>query len=114
MHAEHLVVHDCAEGQVVKDLGAVAPYVDTAILAQTLIVKAVHLRDLPRFVVATDQGDAVGVANLRKRRRGNNITHNSNGANSNSTSWASGKRISNSSYQQQAICSPPRLQAQSG
>ena len=35
-----------------------------AVLAQALVVEAVHLRDLPRLVVAADERDAVGVAHF--------------------------------------------------
>jgi len=63
----HLAVDDGREAEVVEDLGAVAPHGDGAVLAQALVVEAVHLRDLPALVVAPDQGDAVGVANLGGR-----------------------------------------------
>lgn len=65
MDTKDLVVNDGREGQVVENLRAVAPHVHTAILAQTLIVEPIHLRDLSTLVVATDQCDAVGIANLR-------------------------------------------------
>lgn len=56
--------NESAEGEVVKDFAAVAPYVCAAVLAQTLIVEAVDGCDLARFVVAADQGYAVGVADF--------------------------------------------------
>ena len=34
-----------------------------------LIVEAVHLRDLPRLVVATDESDAVGVSDLERKQQ---------------------------------------------
>lgn len=57
-----------AEGQIVKDVAAVAPDIGTAVLAQTLVVEAVDGSDLARFVVAANQGDAVGVADLQAEK----------------------------------------------
>ena len=54
VHAQNAVVDQRGEGEVIEDVGAVAPHVDTAILAQALVVKAVHLRDLPTLVVTAD------------------------------------------------------------
>ena len=64
MDAEHLVLDDSGQRQEVEDLGAVPPHVHAAVLPQTLVVEAVHLRDLSALVVAADEGDAVGVAHL--------------------------------------------------
>lgn len=63
--AAHLAVDDGGEGEVVEDLGAVPPHSDRAVLAEALVVESVHLGDLPRFVVAPDQGDPVWVPDLR-------------------------------------------------
>ena len=54
MHAQDAIIDQRGEGEVIEDVGAVAPHVDTAILAQALVVKAVHLRDLPTLVVTAD------------------------------------------------------------
>mmetsp|Transcript_31083 Transcript_31083/g.91139 ORF Transcript_31083/g.91139 Transcript_31083/m.91139 type:complete len:336 (-) Transcript_31083:76-1083(-) len=69
VHAEDLVLDQRRERQVVEDLCAVPPDVDRAVLAQALVIKAVHLRDLPRLVVASDQGDAVRIPHLRRKTR---------------------------------------------
>ena len=49
----NLVLHKRREGQEVEQLGEVLPHAGGAILAQALVVEAVHLRDLPALVVAT-------------------------------------------------------------
>lgn len=41
--AEDVVVDDGGEGEVVEDLGAVAPHVHRPVLPQALVVEAVHL-----------------------------------------------------------------------
>ena len=62
--AQNAVVDDGAEAQVVEDVRAVPPHVDAAVLAQTFVVKPVHLGDLPRLVVPADEVYAVRVAHL--------------------------------------------------
>lgn len=64
MYAKHPPIHDRAQVEVVEHLAAVAPHAGRAVLAHALVVEAVHLGDLPRLVVAADEGDAVGVAHL--------------------------------------------------
>jgi len=54
MHAEDPRVDDGCERQVVKDLGAVAPDIDGAVLAQTLIIEAIYLSDLARLVISSN------------------------------------------------------------
>lgn len=53
-----------AEGEVVEHFAAVAPHIGGAVFAQAFVVEAVHGRDLPRFVVAADERDAVWVAHF--------------------------------------------------
>mmetsp|Transcript_39432 Transcript_39432/g.127611 ORF Transcript_39432/g.127611 Transcript_39432/m.127611 type:complete len:314 (-) Transcript_39432:100-1041(-) len=69
VHAEDLVLDQRRERQVVEDLCAVPPDVDRAVLAQALVVKAVHLRDLPRLVVAPQQRDPVRPAGLEQQQQ---------------------------------------------
>lgn len=64
VHAEDLVVDDDRERQEVEHVGEVVPHVGVAVLARALGVEAVRLRHAARFVVATDEVDAVRVAEL--------------------------------------------------
>jgi len=66
VHAEDLAVDDGRQTDVVEDFGAVLPDRDGAVLAQALVVEAVDLRDLARFVVAADERDAVRVADFER------------------------------------------------
>lgn len=65
VHAEDLLVDDGRQWEEVHNFGAVAPDVYTAILAQTFVVEAVDLRNLPTLMVPSDQSDVLRVAYLQ-------------------------------------------------
>lgn len=60
VHAEDFTVNDGGEDEEVEDLAAGFPDGGVAVFLLALLVEAVHLGDLARFVVAADEGDAVG------------------------------------------------------
>lgn len=62
--AEDSVVDDGGEGDVIEDVGAVLPHVDASVFPQALVVKAVHLRDLPALVIAPYEEDPIGVSDF--------------------------------------------------
>lgn len=64
MYAEYAIVDDGGEREVIEDIGAVAPYVERAVLPQAFVVKSVDLRDLPALVVPSDEGHQVGIADF--------------------------------------------------
>jgi hypothetical protein len=66
VNAEDAAVNERAEREVVEDLAAPAPDVRRAELAHALIIKAVHLRDLPTLVVPADERDPVWVPDLER------------------------------------------------
>ncbi len=72
MHAEDLIIDDGGQGEVVEYLGAVAPYIDGAVLAKALVVEAVDLGDLPGLMVPSDQPYSIRVTNLQIKR---NLIH---------------------------------------
>lgn len=69
MDTEDTPVHDGTEREVVKDLAAVAPYVDIPVLARALVVEAVYLSDLPRLMIAANQRDTIGVSHLERKEQ---------------------------------------------
>ena len=73
VQAEDLVVDEGGEGEVVEEIGEVFPDVGVAVLAQALVVEAVHLRDLARFVVAPQNRDALGVADFERDEEGDGL-----------------------------------------
>lgn len=70
--AEDLVIDEGGQRKVVEQIGKVFPYIGIAILAQALVVEAVHLRNLTRLVVSSKDCDSSWVSNLEsdKERHG--------------------------------------------
>lgn len=62
VHTKHLAVHDSSKRQKVEDLAAGLPHRGIAVFRLTLLVKAVDLGDLPRLMVASDQGYPIGIS----------------------------------------------------
>jgi len=62
-----------SEGQVVKDLSAVLPGVGAGVLLLALVVEAVHLSDLARLVVATQQRDLLRIPRLEYQEQGKGL-----------------------------------------
>lgn len=62
MYTENSAVHDRTKRKIIKYLATPPPHIRRAVFALTLVVKAVDLRNLSRFVVASDEGDTFGVA----------------------------------------------------
>lgn len=67
MHAEHPSIHDGAETQIVEHVTAVSPDVARSVLSLTLVVKAVNLRDLARFMIPPDERDPVRVPDFEEQ-----------------------------------------------
>ena len=65
MDTEDLVVDDSSKGKVVEQVGAVAPHVHRAELAQAFVVKAVYLSDLARLVVASDKSHSFRIPDFK-------------------------------------------------
>jgi hypothetical protein len=66
MDAKNPPVYDRPQTKIVKDVAAVPPHVARPVLPLTLVVESVHLRDLPRLVVAPDERYPVRVPDLKE------------------------------------------------
>ena len=64
VEAEDLVVNKGSQGEVVEKVCEIFPYIGIAILSETLVVEAIDLGDLARFVVTAKDCDALGVSNF--------------------------------------------------
>lgn len=73
VQTEDLAVDEGGEGKVVKEVGEVLPDIGVAVLAQALVVEAVDLGDLAGLVVATQDGDALGIADLERNKESNSL-----------------------------------------
>jgi hypothetical protein len=67
MDAENAAVDDGAQREIIKDFATPAPHVAAAILALTLVVESVHLRDLSRLVVPADERDAIWISHFKRQ-----------------------------------------------
>lgn len=56
MHAEDAVVDYGGKRKIVKDISAVAPNIEGAVLPQALIVETIDLRNLAALVVSPNEG----------------------------------------------------------
>ena len=59
LQVSHLSVYQGSERQVVKQICEVLPNIGVAILPETFVVEAVHLCDLSRLMVSTQDGDSL-------------------------------------------------------
>ena len=68
MDTEYFVINDCSKSQVVKNVSAVPPNVDTAKLSEALIIEAIDLSDLTTLVVSSDQSDSLWVPDFQSNK----------------------------------------------
>lgn len=61
------------EGEVVEKVGEISPHVRIAVLAEAFVVEAVHLRDLPRFVVTAEDCYSIAVPQLESDEEGDSF-----------------------------------------
>jgi hypothetical protein len=73
VQAEDLVVDQGGKGEVVEEIGEVFPYVRVAIFSETFIVEPIDLCDLAGFVVATEDGDALGISDFQGYEEGDGL-----------------------------------------
>lgn len=66
MDSEDRAIDDGCQSQIVENIGAVAPDIDRAVLAQALVIEAIDLRYLSGLVIAANESDAIGVSDLHQ------------------------------------------------
>ena len=66
MNAEYPSVDYSSQAQIIEDVAAISPDVDTAIFSLTFIIESVDLGDLTRLVVSPDECDPVRIPNFEQ------------------------------------------------
>ena len=65
MNAKHTAIHDRSQSEIIEYLAAPPPNVAASVLALTFVVKPIHLGDLPRFVVPSNECYSFGIPDLQ-------------------------------------------------
>ena len=68
MQTEDLVLHNCCDWEVIKEVSKVTPDVSTSILSVALIIEAIDLCDLSTFVIASKNSNPVGEPNFEQNQ----------------------------------------------
>lgn len=67
MGSKDLVLDDCSQWQVVEQVSKHFPCICVLILSDAFVVETVVLSDCPRFVISSQDGDSVFVANFESQ-----------------------------------------------
>ena len=68
MQTEDLVLHNCCDWEVIKEVSKVTPDVSTSILSVALIIEAIDLCDLSTLVIASKNSNPVGEPNFEQNQ----------------------------------------------
>jgi hypothetical protein len=70
MHTQHPAVHQRRQREIIKNFRAIPPSVCISILSLAFVVEPVHLGDLARLVVASEQSNVGGKAGFQQHEKG--------------------------------------------
>lgn len=62
----YLVVNQRGQGEVVEEIREKLPDIGVSVLSQALVVESIHLGDLPRLVVTSQNGDTVPISQFER------------------------------------------------
>jgi len=60
------VVDERRQRQIIEKIHKQLPYFHVSVLGETFVVESVHLRDLARFVISSEDGDALGITDFER------------------------------------------------
>lgn len=69
----HLVFNEGGEREVIEQVCKEPPDVRIPVLAQTLVIEPIHLRNLPRFMVPAQDGYAIAVTQFEGNEEGDGL-----------------------------------------
>ena len=73
METEDLILDQCSKWEIIEQVGKVFPDIGVTVFAQTLVVESIHLGDLARFVIASEDGNALGVTDFESDEKGDSL-----------------------------------------
>ena len=73
MQAKYLIFHHCWQRQVIEEFDKSVPDIGTAVLALALIIEAVHLCDLPSFVVTSKDSESISESDFECNEQGDSF-----------------------------------------
>ena len=73
MDTEYSTIYYSPEREIIEDFTTISPDIRGAIFSLAFVVEAVHLRDLPRFVVSAEDSDTVPETQLECYEEGDSL-----------------------------------------
>lgn len=70
MQTEDLIVDQCGEWEVVKEICEIFPHVRVPVLSQAFVIEAIHLGNLSRLMIAAQDCDALRVSDFEGNEEG--------------------------------------------
>jgi hypothetical protein len=64
MNTENPSIHNSSQSQIIKDITTISPYIPRSIFPLTFIVESIYLGDLAGFVVPSNEGYTVWIADF--------------------------------------------------
>ena len=64
VNAENLALDDCPNTKIIKDLGAIFPWVSVSVLPYSLIIETINGGDLSSLVISSEKSDVSRVLKL--------------------------------------------------
>ena len=61
------------EGEVIKEIGEVTPYVGVPVFSETFVVESIHLGNLSGFVVPAKDSDAIAIPEFHGHQKGDGL-----------------------------------------
>ena len=73
MQTKHFIFNDCSQREQVEQISEVLPHVSISVLPQALVIEAIDLGDLSRFMIASENGHSFPESNLIAHQQGHSL-----------------------------------------